>query len=240
MTLFGFVDRQLLTLAAAPLAASLHLSDGQLGLVQGVAFAIFTVAVVYPIAWAADRFDRRLVIGGCVIVWSLGTAACGLAQNFGQLFAAAVAIAAGEAGLAPIAMSFVPDLFKGRKRLLANGLVYIFAYVGIAAGMMLGGGAIGMLDTVHDRLPAALRHYESWRLAFFLVALPAPVFLLLAAFARLGHPQRVATGAKDAGGHFRTFLFAKPYSPFRCFNSAPENIRLVVLMNLRFPLRCET
>src|SRR3546814_16394049 len=90
VTLFAYVDRQVLTLAAAPMAASIGLNDSQLGMVQGLAFAIFTVVAVYPIAWAADRYDRRLVLGLCVVTWSIGTAACGLAQNFEQLFFATI------------------------------------------------------------------------------------------------------------------------------------------------------
>jgi MFS family permease len=205
LTLFAFVDRQVLTLAAAPISAGLHLSDGQLGMVQGLAFALFAVGIVYPVAWLADRFDRRLIIGLCVICWTIGTIGCGLSRTFGELFASAVAMAAGEAGLAPIASSFVPELFKGRKRLLANGLLYIFSLVGVGLGMALGGQAIGLLDTVHDRLPAALRAYESWRLAFFLVALPAPIFLALIAFTRLGRASVPAPVEGTAQG-FGAFL----------------------------------
>lgn len=195
LTLFAFVDRQVLTLAAAPMAASIGLTDSQLGMVQGLAFAIFTVVAVYPLGWAADRFDRRIVIGACVMVWSVGTAACGLAQNFSQLFGAAVLIAAGEAGLVPVASSFVPEFFKGKKRLHANGLIYVFSYLGIAVGLALGGGAIGLLDARHSDLPEALQAFESWRLAFFLVAMPAPVLVLLLAFTRLGHRPKVDPSA---------------------------------------------
>ena len=189
VTMFGFVDRQLITLAAAPLAATLKLTDTQLGTIQGLAFAIFGIVAVYPIAWAADRFDRRYVLGACVLVWSLGTAACGLAQNFGQLFAAAIAIAAGEGGLAPLTMSIVPDLFKGRKRVLANGIQYFAAYLAIALALALGGLALGALEGIHPHLPPMLRQWEPWRLAFFLVAMPAPLFLIAIAFARLRHAR---------------------------------------------------
>lgn len=157
-TLFGFVDRQVLTLAATPLSLSLGLKDAELGMVQGLAFAIFTVLAVYPLAWAADHFDRRLVLGCCIATWSIGTTACGFARNFEELFGAAVLIAAGEAGLAPIMTSFVPELFKGRKRILANSLIYIFAYAGVSAGLALGGSAIGFLDARHASLPAWLQH----------------------------------------------------------------------------------
>ena len=201
VTLFAFVDRQLLTLAAAPLAKSLNLSDSQIGMVQGLAFAVFTVIAVYPLAWAADRFDRRYVLGVCVLLWSLGTAAVGFTQNFTQLFIAAVAIAAGEAGLVPTTMAIVPDLFHGRKRVLANGINYFAAYVGIALALALGGAALGALNAVHQNLPPALRQFESWRLAFFALALPAPLMLLLIAFARLRHPRRDVdiSSAKPAG-----------------------------------------
>src|SRR3546814_13670996 len=121
-------------------------------MVQGRAFAIFTVVAVYPIAWAADRYDRRLVLGLCVVTWSIGTAACGLAQNFEQLFFAAILIAAGEAGLGPVPMSYVPELFKARKRLLANVLNYIFAYLVVSLCLSLGGSAIGAPDAVHTAL----------------------------------------------------------------------------------------
>jgi MFS family permease len=207
VTMFGFVDRQLLTLAAAPLSAALHLTDTQLGLVQGLAFAIFTVVAVYPAAWLADRFDRRWVVGGCVLIWSLGTAACGLAQSFGQLFAAAVAIAAGEAGMTPLVMSIVPDLFKGRKRVLANGIQYFSAYVGISLALALGGAALSALETLHPHLPPVLRRLDSWRIAFFLLALPAPLFIIAVAFARLGHPHPAArAGAGPAA--------KVPFGPF--------------------------
>lgn len=206
LTLFAFVDRQVLTLAAAPMAVSLDLSDSELGMVQGLAFAIFTVVAVYPIAWAADRFDRRIVLGLCVVTWSVGTAACGLAANFEQLFAAAVLIAAGEAGLMPIIISLIPELFTGRKRLLANGLFYVFGFLGIAAGLALGGGAIGFLDAVHGDLPTILQSLESWRLAFFLVALPAPILLVLLAFLPIRRAARPELTPDTAGAPFLPFV----------------------------------
>lgn len=204
--LFAFIDRQVLTLAAAPLSQDLGLSDTQLGVVQGLAFTIFSIIAVYPLAWAADRFDRRLVLGLCIVVWSLGTAACGIAQNFEQLFLAAIAIAAGEAGLAPIVMSMVPDLFGGRKRALANSINYFASYLGLSLGLALGGGAIGLLDASHADLPPWLQQFESWRLAFFMVALPAPLFLVLVAFARLRKP--------NASHNPTTVQKTEPFLPF--------------------------
>ena len=197
--MFGFVDRQVLTLVSAPLATALHLSDSQLGAVQGLAFAIFTVAAVYPLGWAADRFDRRVVLGACVVLWSAGTAACGLVHNFTQLFIAAIAIAAGEAGVAPIALAIIPDLFHGRQRVFVNALNYTSATVGVSVALMLGGVAISALDTVHPSLPATLQAFEPWRLAFLLVAAPAPVFLVLIAFMQLRRTDSAGTRIDPVG-----------------------------------------
>lgn len=189
VTLFAFVDRQLLTLAAAPIAQTLKLSDTQLGMLQGLAPAIFSLVAVYPIAWLADRYDRRFVLGGCLLAWSVGTAACGLAQNYTQLFLATIAIAAGEAALTPIMFSVVPDLFKGRKRAFANSLQYFFAYVGISLALALGGAALGWLGRVHGSLPDALQALEPWRIAFFIVVLPTPLLLILIMAMRLRRPD---------------------------------------------------
>jgi MFS family permease len=198
VTAFAYADRYLITLAAAPIAISLRLTDAQLGAVQGLAFAVFTVLAVYPIAWAADRFDRRYVLGACVVVWSLGAGGIGLAQNFVQLFAAAVAMAAGEAALVPLTMSIVPDLFKGRKRALANGVQYFCTVMSVSLALIMGGLALGALEAAHPHLPAVLRRWEAWRLTFFLVVAPTPLFLIAIAFARLRHAQPPSLAADGA------------------------------------------
>lgn len=196
--MFGFVDRQVLTLVAAPMSKALHITDAQLGLVQGLAFAVFALLATYPLAWAADRFDRRWTLGFCIALWSVGTAACGLAQNFTQLFLAAVAIAAGEAGIAPIALSVIPDLFEGRERVLANSINYFAGYLGISVALILGGAAISGLDSVRGSLPAIFQSIATWRIAFFLVATPAPLFIVLAAFTRLRRAPHTAVTTGEA------------------------------------------
>ncbi|HEX4199040.1 MAG TPA: MFS transporter [Caulobacteraceae bacterium] len=204
LTMFGFVDRQVITLVAAPMAASLRLTDGQIGAVQGLAITVFTLLVSYPAAWLADRVDRRLVVGLMILIWSIGTVACGFARSFHQLFAAAVLIAAGEAGLAPIGLSLVADLFTGRKRVLANSANYLAGLIGISAALILTGGLVAAITGARAGLPYPLREFEPWRLAFIAAALPAPIFFLLLPFARLrrppatgqsGHPSNEALGA---------------------------------------------
>src|SRR5438309_307330 len=99
--LYATIDRQVFGLVAVEMSNTLHLSNTQLGIIQGLGFSAFTLIAAYPIAWFADRFDRRWVIAACIFSWALGTAACGLASGFVTLCAASAAVAAAEAGIAP-------------------------------------------------------------------------------------------------------------------------------------------
>lgn len=129
-TLFGFVDRQVLALVAEPMAKDLKLQDSHLGVIQGLGFAIFGLIATYPLGCLADRFDRRMVLGGCVVVWAVDTAACGLVDSCVPLLIATLALAAGEAGLVPIVYAAIPDLFQGRQRISANQIFYVASILG--------------------------------------------------------------------------------------------------------------
>jgi MFS family permease len=198
--LFAFVDRQMLSLLEAPLAGDLKLSNTQLGELQGLGLTVFATFFTYPLGWLSDRFDRRAVLAACLIVWAAGTAACGFAQGFVQLFLATVAIAAGEAGLAPLILSAIPDLFEGRWRTTANLVYYVSSGLGIALGYTLGGTMIAAVAPLRDILPASLARLESWRLAFVMVAVPAPLFLLLLTTTRSGRRTRTETPCSSPAG----------------------------------------
>ena len=111
----AFVDRQVLALLVEPIKHDLHVSDTRISLLYGLAFALFYVIVALPIARLADRGNRRNIIAGAVAVWSLMTAACGLAANFPQLVAARLGVGAGEAGLSPAAQSILADYFPPKR-----------------------------------------------------------------------------------------------------------------------------
>src|ERR1043165_3480211 len=96
--IFNFSDRQIIGVLALPIKAQLALSDRQLGLMGGLAFALFYSGLAIPIAWLADRRSRVNIIAVSVALWSVFTAACGLAQNFWQLFLARMGVGIGEAG----------------------------------------------------------------------------------------------------------------------------------------------
>lgn len=191
-TLFAFVDRQIITLVAPPLQLSLGLTDLELGAIQGLGLAIFAGFASYPVGWLADRYGRRLILCIGIIVWALSTAACAFQTSFTGLFIATIGIAVGEAGLAPIIWSIIPDLFPGRQRRLANFIYFAASLIGAAIGMVLGGVALGWLSDNPGAMPAFLHGYEPWRAALLVVALPGPLFVLLVALIKIGKPGEAA------------------------------------------------
>ncbi len=153
----NFVDRQLLVILQEQIKLDLQLSDTQLGLLSGFAFALFYVSCGIPIARWADRGVRRSIIALALTVWSGMTAVSGLAQNYIHLLLARVGVGVGEAGGSPPAHSMISDIFEEKERATALSIYSIGIYVGILTGFALGGF---IADTF------------GWRTAFLVVGLP--------------------------------------------------------------------
>ena len=113
---FNFIDRQILVILQEPIKADLGLSDAQLGLLTGFSFALVYVTAGIPIAWLADRSNRRNIVVASLAFWSFMTAISGLVQNFGQLLAARLGVGVGEAGGSPPSHSMISDYFPPSSR----------------------------------------------------------------------------------------------------------------------------
>lgn len=165
---FNFIDRQIVGILAVPIKADLGLTDTQLGLMGGLAFALFYTGLGIPVAMLADRFSRTWIMTGALVVWSAMTAACGLAQNFGQLFLARLGVGVGEAGGVAPAYSLITDYFPQHQRARALSIYSFGIPIGSALGIVFGGLIASKVD---------------WRYAFFAVGLAgiaiAPIFRLL-------------------------------------------------------------
>ncbi len=196
---FAAMDRQILVLLAEPMRQSLGLSDTQVGLLQGLGVTLFSGLAAVPVGWLADRYGRRRVLALCVLVWTAATAACGLAQDFGSLFLAAVALGIGEAGLTPIVYGLIPDIVSDRRRALANGIYTLAAILGAGLGIALSGALVEGLGTLRALMPPAASQLESWRLAFLCVAVPGPVVALMILMIRV-RPARSASSTVVASG----------------------------------------
>ena len=116
--ILNFLDRQIVNILAEPIKTELGLSDTQLGLLAGPAFAVFYAVLGIPIARYADnaRTNRVWLISVCLAIWSAMTAICGIAQNFVQLALARVGVGVGEAGCTPAAHSLIADTVPPEKR----------------------------------------------------------------------------------------------------------------------------
>lgn len=192
------VDRQILVLLAEPIRQSLNLSDTKLGLLQGVGIALFAGLAAVPLGSLADRYGRKPVLAGCVLLWTAATAACGMAWDFPSLFIAAIGLGIGEAGLAPVVYGMIPDIVPPSRRVLANGIFALASILGAGLGISLSGAMIGSIDAIRPLLPAALTGLEAWRLSFFVVAIPGPLMALLIVGIRIRSRAAAAAAAPPA------------------------------------------
>ncbi len=198
----NFVDRQVINVLASYIIEDLAISDGQFGMLSGLAFACIYTTLGIPIARWADISNRRNVIAISVTIWSIMTAACGAAQNFSQLFLARFGVGIGEAGGSPPAHSIVSDIFPAHQRATALSVYSLGVYGGILVGTV--GGAY-------------LVQFFDWRIAFVVVGLPGIFLALLVRFVIKEPPRGMAEARKDVAppGFFRVVGFLWERKSFR-------------------------
>nr|MBP6581059.1 MFS transporter [Sphingorhabdus sp.] len=157
--IFNFLDRQIVNILAEPIKRDLGLSDTQIGLMTGIAFAAFYTFLGIPIARYADKptTNRVRLISVALVIWSGMTALCGMAQNFVQLLLARIGVGVGEAGCTPAAHSLIADLAPPEKRASAISFYSLGIPIGSLLGMLIGG-------LVADAY--------GWRTAFLVAGLP--------------------------------------------------------------------
>jgi MFS family permease len=188
----SFVDRQILTLLVKPIRADLHITDTQIALLQGLAFASFYALLGLPLGRWADRGDRPRLIAAGIALWSVMTAASGLARDFGHLFLARMGVAVGEAALAPAAVSLLSDRFPRERVGGAIGLFQSGIFVGSALALLAGGALLAALGaTAH--VPV-LGELPSWRVVF--LAVGAPGLLVAVIMLMVQEPRRAASSSR--------------------------------------------
>lgn len=178
VALFSYLDRMILAILVEPIKAEFGLSDTEVGLLTGLAFALFYAGFGIPLARLADVGNRRTIIAWSLAAWSLMTAMCGLAQNFVQLLLARIGVAIGEAGAVPPSHSLIADYFAPEKRAWALSLFTMGSTVGYLIGFALGG---------------LVAEEYGWRMAFLLVGFPGLLFALVVRFT-LTEPRNMAGG----------------------------------------------
>src|SRR5687768_10151877 len=189
--IFNFIDRQIIGVLAIPIKAELQLTDTQLSLMGGIAFALFYSGIAIPVAWLADRKNRVNIIAFSVALWSLFTALCGLAQNFWHLFLARMGVGIGEAGGVAPSYALISDFYPKERRARALAFFSLGIPIGSALGVFFGGWIASHLD---------------WRSAFLIVGLAG---LPAALMVKLWVPEPVRGGFDSADG-----AASEPAPPF--------------------------
>jgi MFS family permease len=176
----NFLDRQLLSILAKPIQDTLHVTDGQLGRIGGLYFALFYCFLAIPVGWLADRTNRVRVLALACAIWSAATMACGLWRNYPQLVVSRMAVGVGEAGGVPPSYAIISDYFPMGRRGTALSLFNLGPPIGQALGVVFG---------------ASIAVAYSWRHAFLALGSVG----VLAALAVLAIVREPARGAVDPG-----------------------------------------
>lgn len=193
---FSFLDRLALSILIEPVKADLGLSDTQVSLLAGTAFAVSYVLFAFVFGRWVDTRGRRGAIVLGMSLWSLATAACGLARSFTALFTARALIGVGEASLNPAAYSMIADYFRPGRRGFATAIFACGATVGGGLAIMLGGQLVDWAYAVDARLPY-LPDSAPWQVVFVLIGLPGLLVALLI-LATVREPGRtLARGEHD-------------------------------------------
>ncbi len=180
---FNFIDRQLLAILQESIKVDLDLTDTQLGLLTGFAFALFYVSAGIPIARWADRGNRRNIVALAVGIWSFMTAISGFVQTYFHLLMARVGVGIGEAGGSPPAHSMISDIFPANKRAGALSIYSMGVNFGILFGFLFGGW---------------LNEFFSWRVAFMVVGAPG-ILLAFVVWLTVKEPPRGLAENRAAG-----------------------------------------
>lgn len=168
--IIAFLDRQIIALLVAPIKADLGISDTQISLLQGFAFALLYATCAVPIGFAVDRYSRRGVIFLGVLIWGLATSASGMVNSFAGLMIARIFVGMGEAALAPASYSILSDLFDRTRLAFALSVYSIGSTIGSASALIIGGILVA---SVGDGLQLPLiGDLRPWQSVLFLAGLP--------------------------------------------------------------------
>lgn len=222
VSVLGYVDRVILSFLVEPIKAALSLSDKQVGLVVGTAFALLYVFGGVFLGKVLDGRRRVAILAACIVVWSFGTLLSGLAGGFALLFFARMLVGVGEAGLNPAAVSIISDRFAPDRVQQPLGLFTTGLYVGGGMAMIGGGALLAMLAArPHFALPV-IGQVEAWRMIFVLLSIPGLVVAL--AVLLTIREKRAATTADAAA--------APGAAPPGALAFARANARLITLLAL--------
>lgn len=195
--IFSIADRIIISLLVDPIKADLGLTDTDMGLMMGPAFALFYALMGLPIGRMVDKYSRRSIVGAGIFLWSIMTAMCGLARSFWELFLARVGVGVGEATLSPAAYSMIADSFPKEKLGRALGVYQSGAFLGVGIALIFGGVAVQFARGTESMVLPLVGSVKPWQLAFFVVGLPGVLVAGLMFMVREPLRQGIASAVDD-------------------------------------------
>jgi MFS family permease len=193
----AFVDRQIINLLVEDIKADLGLSDTQISLLQGLAFALFYAVMAVPLGRLADAGPRNVIITIGIVVWTIAATACGLARSFWQLFFARMFVGIGEATLTPAGFSILADLFRPHRLALPLSVFTGSSFFGSGIALLVGGFVIAQLSEMDVVALPLVGVVAPWQAAFIIAALPGFAIAMLF-FLTVREPLRRLGGATQA------------------------------------------
>jgi MFS family permease len=179
MYMFSFVDRQILSLLVPSIKKDFGVSDSFIGLLHGLAFALFYTFMGLPLGRMVDTYNRRNLIAVCVVIWSFFTSLCAAAKSFPSLFLARIGVGIGEAGLGPAAYSLIADYFPKSRISSAISVFYFGLFFGQSLALLVGGITVDALAHTPVITLPVLGAIASWRITFLIVGVPGLLFAFL-------------------------------------------------------------
>ena len=207
----AFIDRQIISLLVEDIKVDLQITDVQISLLQGLAFAMFYATVAIPLGRLADGGNRRILISVAIVLWTLAAAACGLADSFGDLFVARMLIGIGEAVLTPAGFSMLADYFKPSRISLPISVFTGSSFVGSGIALIAGGMLIGWLSAADVVTLPIVGERAPWQAAFIIGALPGFFTAALVFFTVREPKRRNVVVAADTGELKQGFIRALQY-----------------------------
>jgi MFS family permease len=196
--IYAQIDSNSITLLIGPIKQDIGASDTQMGLLLGLSFAAPFAILGVPAGYLVDRMSRRRIIGIGVVLWSLMTLSCGLAQNYWQFFLGRSGIGLGEAAITPASYSLIRDSFPIEKRGRAFGIFTAGNYIGAAAGVMITGALAGLVNSGALKSVPWLGALHAWQTVLVIIgAIGVPLALLACTFRE---PARLREGSQENSG----------------------------------------
>jgi MFS family permease len=180
MYIFSFIDRTTISLIVEPMKRDLQITDTQIGMLQGLAFALLYTFLGLPIARLSDRYNRKAIIAAGVFVWSVMASLCGVARTAVQLFIARIGVGVGEAALSPAAYSMITDSFPRSKLGSAFGVYNIGITIGAGVAFLVGGIVVAAVSHAGASYTLPLiGEVRAWQMVFIVTGAPGILLPLL-------------------------------------------------------------